>query len=654
MVLFSGPIIRKVSVDKGDDELLTLGADDDIVLLHRSTTLAADAELTSVIEGTSDHPGVAANSLIISNITNDGDIMFAVSDGGNSIGLLKLNGADGALEVHGNLLPTADDTYDLGSASAAWQDLFLEGDIALSDATTIAVTASAHDTAGYTLAISAGDTTAGTTNNIAGGALTIQGGQGKGSGAGGDIIFQTANAGSSGSAVNALATALTISDDLSSTFAGAVTVVDDAKLSLGTGSDSQIYYDGTDTFWDLQATGTGALMVGLADSFPSPDGNAVHIWGASAGSVTAHSASGLILEAPSFGYSFITILVPADSASAGYIVGNPTSNAQGALYYKSSADEWSIVTAATARVIISAGAFALQGATTLSTSSSNLTLAAADRFLITLVDDNGNAYKVSNSASAYYTMDTRNTVATVIAHDIDTEDATIASGSGNTYTLARFNEFSLNYTGNTQVTTEQIFINMPSTVVAANGAGGDLTVDRASTLVVIPPREGSNLVLTDAIGLHVKDGGNGVNQMGIYIDSMAGSTTDYAIYMAGTPIIHADLPAASAATNISLDSSDNIQQDTSSIEFKDDVAPLDYDLDRLYDLQPRSFMWNEKSGSEGLKDYGFIAQEAAEVMPEIVNFKDNYGPWSMRWSVLQALMLAEIQRLNERLKILGG
>ena len=71
MVLFSGPIIRKVSIDKGDDELLSLGSDDDIVLLHRSTTLAADAELTSVIEGTSDHPGVAANSLIISNITND-------------------------------------------------------------------------------------------------------------------------------------------------------------------------------------------------------------------------------------------------------------------------------------------------------------------------------------------------------------------------------------------------------------------------------------------------------------------------------------------------------------------------------------------------------------------------------------------------------
>ena len=85
-------------------------------------------------------------------------------------------------------------------------------------------TASAHDAAGTALTMSAGATTAGTTNNIAGGALTFQGGQGKGSGAGGDIIFQTANAGGSGSSLNALATALTLRDDLSAAFAGAVTV----------------------------------------------------------------------------------------------------------------------------------------------------------------------------------------------------------------------------------------------------------------------------------------------------------------------------------------------------------------------------------------------------------------------------------------------
>lgn len=86
----------------------------------------------------------------------------------------------------------------------------------------IEVTAEVESVAGRSLSISAGTTTAGTTNNLAGGSVTISAGQGKGSGAGGDIIFKTANAGSSGSSLNALATALTISDDLTATFEGVV------------------------------------------------------------------------------------------------------------------------------------------------------------------------------------------------------------------------------------------------------------------------------------------------------------------------------------------------------------------------------------------------------------------------------------------------
>ena len=50
---------------------------------------------------------------------------------------------------------------------------------------------------------------AGSGTNTAGKALTVKAGQGTGCGAGGDIVFQTANAGGSGSSANSLATALT-------------------------------------------------------------------------------------------------------------------------------------------------------------------------------------------------------------------------------------------------------------------------------------------------------------------------------------------------------------------------------------------------------------------------------------------------------------
>ena len=84
-----------------DDVMLWLGTTGDTAMMHKSASLTADATLANVIEGSPDHLGATANSLLISNLTDDGDIMFLVSDGGNSKGLLKLDGANGRVVIHG-------------------------------------------------------------------------------------------------------------------------------------------------------------------------------------------------------------------------------------------------------------------------------------------------------------------------------------------------------------------------------------------------------------------------------------------------------------------------------------------------------------------------------------------------------------------------
>ena len=121
------------------------------------------------------------------------------------------HGGTGASSLTANAILTGNGT----SAIQAESDL-------LFDSNKIIPTATAHNAAGTALSISAGATTAGTSNNQAGGALTFQGGQGKGSGAGGAIIFQVANEGSSGSSLNSLTTALTINDDGTLTTVGAI------------------------------------------------------------------------------------------------------------------------------------------------------------------------------------------------------------------------------------------------------------------------------------------------------------------------------------------------------------------------------------------------------------------------------------------------
>ena len=134
-----------------DDVILSFGTDSDVVILNRSTTLSADAEVTNVIEGTSDHLGVAANSLVMSNITNDGDIMFVVSDGGHSKGILKLDGATGRTVFHGGdvLLSGAQKLYlfDVGGE-------YLESDgstLTITGATSFSSTVAVGDDARLTL-----------------------------------------------------------------------------------------------------------------------------------------------------------------------------------------------------------------------------------------------------------------------------------------------------------------------------------------------------------------------------------------------------------------------------------------------------------------------------------------------------------------------
>ena len=106
-------------------------------------------------------------------------------------------------------------TKDGGSNSTEVFKINHQGNITLGNNRdrTVSNSATAHDVAGKDLTISAGDTTAGTTDNIAGGDLILQGGQGKGTGAGGSITFQVADGGSTGSTLNSLSTAMTIADD---------------------------------------------------------------------------------------------------------------------------------------------------------------------------------------------------------------------------------------------------------------------------------------------------------------------------------------------------------------------------------------------------------------------------------------------------------
>ena len=192
-----------------------------------------------------------------------------------NIGRLSYNHNDNSFSIRTNnatalTLDSSQNATFTGSVTAH-EDLILtassaqQNNITSNTTLDIGVAKSAHNAAGYTTLLYAGSPTAGTTNNIAGGHLYLAAGGGKGTGAGGDIIFRVAPVGSSGSTLNAYETALTISDDKSATFQdqafSAATSSGDASSTLTTKG----YVDGLITgatiyrgAWDPSGGGYGS------------------------------------------------------------------------------------------------------------------------------------------------------------------------------------------------------------------------------------------------------------------------------------------------------------------------------------------------------------------------------------------------------------
>ena len=82
---------------------------------------------------------------------------------------------------------------------------------------------------------------------------------------------------------------------------------------------------------------------------------------------------------------------------------------------------------------------------------------------------------------------------------------------------------------------------------------------------------------------------------------------------------------------------------SSDIRFKNNVLPITNALDKINKIGGYTFEWNEKSHKEtGKKDIGVIAQEVEEILPEIVDTRDN-GYKAVDYSKLTALLIQSVK-----------
>src|SRR5438552_103860 len=87
---------------------------------------------------------------------------------------------------------------------------------------------------------------------------------------------------------------------------------------------------------------------------------------------------------------------------------------------------------------------------------------------------------------------------------------------------------------------------------------------------------------------------------------------------------------------------------TSSKRFKDDIKPMDRASESILALQPVTFRYKKEMEAGSAPQFGLVAEEVAEVNPDLVIYRDGQ-PYTVRYDQVNAMLLNEF--LKEHRKV---
>ncbi len=83
----------------------------------------------------------------------------------------------------------------------------------------------------------------------------------------------------------------------------------------------------------------------------------------------------------------------------------------------------------------------------------------------------------------------------------------------------------------------------------------------------------------------------------------------------------------------------------SSARFKHDVHDMATASSVLMDLRPVTFLYRAKvGGANDERQYGLVAEQVAQVAPDLVRFDEEGNPFSVHYEQLAPMLLNEMQK----------
>jgi hypothetical protein len=195
--------------------------------------------------------------------------------------------------------------------------------------------------------------------------------------------------------------------------------------------------------------------------------------------------------------------------------------------------------------------------------------------------------------------------------------------------------------GNVGIGTDALQANSSGDNNTAIGTAALRGVTSGTSNIAIGNQAGSNLTGDAYDNIHIGHPGVAGD-----CDTMRLGSVQTQTFIAGVRGVTTGLPAA---VPVLIDPIGQLGTASSSREVKTDVRGMGEASNALLRLRPVSFRYSAHADRPGPREYGLIAEEVADVLPDLVVHDKAGQPEAVRYHLLPALLLNELQKQHRQL-----
>lgn len=238
-----------------------------------------------------------------------------------------------------------------------------------------------------------------------------------------------------------------------------------------------------------------------------------------------------------------------------------------------------------------------------------------------------------------------NTTGSVNTASGDVALSSNTGGSANTATGVNALFSNTNASNNTAHGYAALMSNTTGANNTANGANALLGNSTGSNNIALGYQAGAGLTTGDN-NIDIGSPGMATDTGRIRIGSRGVHSATYIAGIFGATI--------SGGATVSVDNKGHLGTTTSSGRFKNHIQPMGQASQSILALQPVTFRYKQDLDPENTPQFGLVAEQVAEVNPDLVVRDEQGKPYTVRYEAVNAMLLNEFLKEHRKVESLEG